>query len=243
MKETDDKVKDPSGKRKTLKALALGGIGAGIAAPAAWQKPVVDSVVLPAHANTTASGGDGTGGTTMAPTTEAPFSGNFFGNVNEVLTTSLQSPNDPLSDQELIARSEASPLTWLISDAKANGQEPTHVCIDVNGSSFSAQIEIRDEITVHMGDELVSEDDIPKSEGVSLVIYQYYTLNGTVGAPIQQMTDSCDNAYSAYLSVNSPPAPSMAGLSITFAYQSMKNSTTKIIDNGPCTHRFGCGSA
>ena len=42
---------DKESRRNTLKALVMG-------APAIWAKPVVDGVVLPAHAATTDSGGD-----------------------------------------------------------------------------------------------------------------------------------------------------------------------------------------
>lgn len=41
------------GKRRLLKALGIGAVGAGLhtgAIPAAWVKPVIDSVVSPAHA-------------------------------------------------------------------------------------------------------------------------------------------------------------------------------------------------
>ncbi len=46
-------AKQPSNRRNLLKALASGGVVAGTALPAAWTRPVVDSVLLPAHAQTT----------------------------------------------------------------------------------------------------------------------------------------------------------------------------------------------
>lgn len=64
-------------RRKLLRKLAAGGV-AGAALPAAWSKPVIDSVILPAHAQTTGVGaqtagpgvivgGGGGGGTGPGP--------------------------------------------------------------------------------------------------------------------------------------------------------------------------------
>ena len=55
-------------RRKLLKNLAAGGV-VGAALPAVWSKPVIDSVILPAHAQTTGpgvivGGGGGGGGVT-----------------------------------------------------------------------------------------------------------------------------------------------------------------------------------
>ncbi len=44
---------------------------AGVTLPKKWTKPVMDSVILPAHAETT-SGAGGAGGTTTTTTTPAP---------------------------------------------------------------------------------------------------------------------------------------------------------------------------
>jgi len=55
-------------KRKSIKTIATGAsvaAGAAYLAPKAWKKPVVDSIILPAHAQTTAT-------TTSAPSTEPP---------------------------------------------------------------------------------------------------------------------------------------------------------------------------
>ena len=54
-------------KRKTLAAIATTTV-----VSSKWTKPVVDSVILPVHAEMTAGGGDPTTGTTMAPTTVPP---------------------------------------------------------------------------------------------------------------------------------------------------------------------------
>ena len=64
-----------SGRRQVLKSTLAGGavISTSIL-PEKWTKPAVDSVILPAHAGTTGSGGDPGAGTTQAPpaTTVAP---------------------------------------------------------------------------------------------------------------------------------------------------------------------------
>jgi hypothetical protein len=63
--------KAENSRRKLLKTAVVGGgiIGASKAMPEKWSKPVVDSVLIPAHAATTGSGGGGGGGTTVGPTT------------------------------------------------------------------------------------------------------------------------------------------------------------------------------
>ena len=50
-------------RRKLLKSIAAGGgvIVAGKSLPDGWTRPVVDSVMLPAHAQTSPGGGGGTG--------------------------------------------------------------------------------------------------------------------------------------------------------------------------------------
>ncbi|MEM7195581.1 MAG: hypothetical protein AAF402_11560 [Pseudomonadota bacterium] len=62
-----------SDRRKTIKALGIGSVVAGASQlPTQWTKPVVQSMVLPSHATTTDSGGDGGAGTTNSPTTSSP---------------------------------------------------------------------------------------------------------------------------------------------------------------------------
>ena len=58
-------------RRKVLKStLAGGAVITTSILPKKWTKPALDSVVLPAHAATTATGGEG--GTTAPPTTAPP---------------------------------------------------------------------------------------------------------------------------------------------------------------------------
>lgn len=48
-------------RRRLVRALATGGVVAGVALPEKWSAPVVDSVLLPAHAQATTSGFFGQG--------------------------------------------------------------------------------------------------------------------------------------------------------------------------------------
>jgi len=66
MKDTKHKQ---TTRRKALKNIALGGgvLGASQIGAEKWVKPVVDSIVLPAHAATTDSTGASSGGVTPAP--------------------------------------------------------------------------------------------------------------------------------------------------------------------------------
>jgi len=64
-KKSDETVSKK--KRQIVTTIAAAG---GVATSAKWSKPIVDAVVLPAHAATSAAGG--AGGTTAAPTTAAP---------------------------------------------------------------------------------------------------------------------------------------------------------------------------
>ncbi|MCP3908768.1 MAG: hypothetical protein GY712_12215, partial [Oceanicoccus sp.] len=52
--------KSPDSRRKLLKSIAAGSgaVVAGKTLPESWSKPVIDSVMLPAHAETTDGSGD-----------------------------------------------------------------------------------------------------------------------------------------------------------------------------------------
>lgn len=86
---TDDKDRQESSRRRLLKALTLSGGAVTVSKlPGAWSKPVVDSVVLPAHAQTTAPADEptltrvigGGGGSSSVVSTDGEFRsllGNF----------------------------------------------------------------------------------------------------------------------------------------------------------------------
>ena len=68
----DDKAKSVESRRKVLRSLggAAGALGAASQAPESWTRPVVESVILPAHAQT--SPGPTAEGTTPAAPTPPP---------------------------------------------------------------------------------------------------------------------------------------------------------------------------
>ena len=73
MKTPKDESKKTN-RRTAIKIIGGGAVTTGITGQS-WQKPVVDAVVIPAHANMTAGGGEpgaGTPAPTTAPATTAP---------------------------------------------------------------------------------------------------------------------------------------------------------------------------
>ena len=78
MKNLKDDAKSKTDRRKAIKIVGGGAIAGGVAK--GWQKPVVDSVVIPAHAAMTAGGGEpGTG--TPVPTTVPPGGTSIFSDI------------------------------------------------------------------------------------------------------------------------------------------------------------------
>ncbi len=123
----------PTARRKALKKLLVGS-GAAVAAsqtlPAKWTKPVVDSVILPAHAQTTVVP------TTPAPTTTLPII-NFRGQFSVTITpiNSIDQPQEGLY---------AAILNTVIPNAHAGGlpQDSADMCIEVNGTNFTATLAV-----------------------------------------------------------------------------------------------------
>ena len=112
--------KRTNNRRKVLLGLT-GGIAGASQLPSKWTKPVIDSVILPAHAQTSA--------TTAAPTTTmAPLPTNFRGNIS--LAVSLTS------------NQRDSIFSALIPKAYAGTMNPTgDLCITSNdGTSFEAKL-------------------------------------------------------------------------------------------------------
>ena len=68
-----DQSKSNKGRRSAIKSVLIGGAAIGASkSPESWQKPVVDSVMLPVHAGMTQGGGEPDMGTTPTPTTLVP---------------------------------------------------------------------------------------------------------------------------------------------------------------------------
>lgn len=92
--EIENGADKQNSRRKILKQTLAGGavISAGVAS-SKWSKPVIDSVVLPAHAQTSEPGGGSGGSTTASPgggtTTATPTTTTTTGTP----TTTTQNPN------------------------------------------------------------------------------------------------------------------------------------------------------
>ena len=54
-------------RRQVMKTIAIGGVATAVMLPGKWTKPIVDSVITPAHAASSAPPTTGT--TTATPTT------------------------------------------------------------------------------------------------------------------------------------------------------------------------------
>ncbi|MGE3529426.1 MAG: hypothetical protein AB7G54_08350 [Methyloceanibacter sp.] len=60
----------PRDRRQILKIFTIGGVATALVLPASWTKPLVKSVIVPAHAQASPHGGGGdNGGTTLNPST------------------------------------------------------------------------------------------------------------------------------------------------------------------------------
>ena len=89
---------EKSTRRKVVKAGLLGGtLAASQAAPTKWTKPVVNSVLLPAHASATGGGGDGGEGTVTTyfrDLTDLVFSGTSASSRSIVVENDEQNERD-----------------------------------------------------------------------------------------------------------------------------------------------------
>ncbi len=122
----EDKQRIPTARRRALLGLAGGVVGA-TQLPATWTKPVVDSVLLPAHAQTT-----------VVPTTTV-FMQNFRGQFSvDINFGSIDQPQEGLY---------ATILDTVIPKAHAGFRmSPADMCIEVNGTSFTATLLVNNDI-------------------------------------------------------------------------------------------------
>lgn len=124
--------KTPDGRRKLLKSIAVGSgaIVAGKSLPESWSKPVVDTVMLPAHAATT----DDTG---SAPT---PLPTSY--NDDFVFSRPMNGQNSPLENI----------LSGLVQDAHAQaeaGAREGSMCVDTSKApAFEATVLLSDSKSV-----------------------------------------------------------------------------------------------
>ena len=107
-------------RRKLLKSIALGGgaIAVGKTLPQSWTRPVVESVMLPAHAQASVP-------------SVLSFSGQVF-------DSNSLTDNTDANDKSLLAKVMDS----VVPEAKAdhNLAHTADLCIEVNGSSCSIQM-------------------------------------------------------------------------------------------------------
>ena len=122
-------------RRKVLKSIAVGAIAvvAGQSLPEAWSKPVVDAVLLPAHAETTDDSGSSGGGvttTTTTTTTAAPVPDTYFG--LKVPIIQLVTENGAAAQgKEMLA----SAVDALIPQAHARISSDIDISVEIMGSS------------------------------------------------------------------------------------------------------------
>lgn len=133
MTMSDKKANDS--RRKLLKSLAAGSgaVVAGKSLPESWSRPVIDSVILPAHASTTddtGSGGtdttdsSGTDNTTTTTTTAEPcnIAGEYCWVLGKFTTTFTVGSNGSIN---ILRKNKNGPTTWegsgTASDAEMGG--------------------------------------------------------------------------------------------------------------------------
>ncbi|MBX2869023.1 MAG: hypothetical protein KTR18_10120 [Acidiferrobacterales bacterium] len=131
-----------TGRRKVVHAALIGGATATVLAPAKWTKPVVESVILPAHAVTSEVAADD--GAMDPP---MPVMRTFFGGVPIVVT------NYPMSNQNEVQIADASAendllgvLTnkvsnMLVPEAHAQFSSEFVLCVDDNDGSLTITLE------------------------------------------------------------------------------------------------------
>ncbi len=126
---TDKKSNDS--RRKLLKSIAAGSgaVVAGKSLPESWSKPVINSVMLPAHAETT----DGSGSSSGDTTTTAPLSTSYS---HDLRFSTSDGRNEVLEDV----------LSVLVQDAHACCSPSLGaMCVDTsNAPNFTATVLISD---------------------------------------------------------------------------------------------------
>ena len=153
--------KSSESRRKLLKSIAAGSgaVIAGKNLPENWARPVVDSVMLPAHAQTS-------GTRTFFLFSEVPF----VAFNNELYGT---------TPEELIARSEQGPLSWFVKPAEAQGANNA-ICLTIDGSTY--QVKYQDGTDFYTGSGAVGG---PLKQLDSTCIdasYHEFTVNSVVGS-------------------------------------------------------------
>lgn len=181
-----------NGRRKLLKSIAAGSgaVVAGKCLPEGWTRPVINSVMLPAHASTT---NDTDSGGTDTTTTEAPLPTSY----NDTLVfNAIEGRINHLEDV----------LSVFVQDALAKYAPPSggSMCVDTsNAPDFIATVLIKDEqlsgyfkgtgtigssnptLLTHMGgcDIYGTVEIMVTSYDANGAVYTVYTDSGNYVAP------------------------------------------------------------
>ena len=165
-----------SARRKLLKTTLGGTILGGAAASSPWVKPVVESVVIPAHAETTDSGGDpGSGINNLGP---------YFGSVDSI---ALAQHFDDSDSESLLTK--AGDL--LVPEASAISDVPleplpvnrTYLCVTMTSETgFNAKLAWY---------RSLYQTNLDQTK-VLLTTYELYEANGTLGV-VTPLISACGN--------------------------------------------------
>ncbi len=112
-------------RRNLLRALSVGGVVGATQLPASWSKPVVDAVVLPAHAQTT---------------------GGFFGSGSTLIATRVPGDSAPRAVAD-IARYA---LDSLVSEAQAISHNPLLWPVLAAPTNYMANLDPSGNLTIRL---------------------------------------------------------------------------------------------
>ena len=174
---SDKRVEQNQSSRRKLLKNALGGtIIGGAAASTPWVKPVVESVVLPAHAATTDSGGDpGSGINNLGP---------YFGSVDSLLVADAEGSADSkslLSEVGDMLVPQAEAVTEVIAQPVPINR--TYLCVTMTSENgFNAKLAWYRSLYQ------------TKSDGTKVLFdaYELYEGNGTLGV-VTALASTCGN--------------------------------------------------
>ncbi len=132
---TPDTGHSSNKRRQALKNIALGGglISAASMAPQKWVRPVVDSVILPSHANTSDDNANLPG---AATTTLAPVLDYTFGGIPQTVQSGIDEKTQNIASRLL---DTAIPTAQAYDDSK----DTYYACLAITGNSYSGKIVIQ----------------------------------------------------------------------------------------------------
>ncbi|MEM7194198.1 MAG: hypothetical protein AAF402_04555 [Pseudomonadota bacterium] len=191
--DTDSETGQPAAdkarhdRRAALKSTMLGGAAV---TGAAWVTPVINTVILPAHAQTTDSGGEPGGGTD-------PILGPYFGDVSELLLTVNEDPaSSANSTDSLLAKA----INTIVPNAHA-GSDSNLLCVEMTSdTTYNATLAYP--YNLSMDDGWVVEQNEIKLLQIGSG-YAYFRASGTIGTP-SFLEPDCPNFKGYPLNVTMP---------------------------------------